>query len=69
MKKLTKAEETFLNGDSYCPDCYDDDDVDYVDDEGYDAGGHYVGAEDDAFVADFIRDQAKDEWYFFTKQV
>ena len=52
------AEEAFLNGTPYCPDCYDDDDVD---DEGYDAGGHYVGAEDDAFVADFIRDQAKGE--------
>ena len=52
------AEEAFLNGTPYCPDCYDDDDVD---DEGYDAGDHYVGAEDDAFVADFIRDQAKDE--------
>lgn len=59
MKKLTKAEEAFLNRSPYC---YDD-----VDDEGYDAGGHYVGAEDDAFVADFIRDQAKDEWYFLTK--
>ena len=58
MKKLNKAEEAFLNG---TPDCYDDVD------EGYDAGGHYVGAEDDAFVADFIRDQAKDEWYFLTK--
>ena len=58
MKKLTKVEEVFLNGTPYCPDCYDDD----VDDEGYDAGGHYVGAEHDAFVADFIRDQAKDEW-------
>lgn len=53
MKKLNKA---FLNG---TPDCYDD-----IDDEGYDAGGHYVGAENDAFVADFIRDQAKDELYF-----
>ena len=52
------AEEAFLNGTPYCPDCYDDDDVD---DEGYDAGDHYVGAEDDAFVADFIRGQAKDE--------
>ena len=52
------AEEAFLNGTPYCPDCYDDDDVD---DEGYDAGGHYVGAEDDAIVADFIRDQAKDD--------
>lgn len=62
MKKLTKPEEAFLNGTPDCPDCYDD-----VDDEGYDAGGHYVGAEDDAFVADFIRDQAKDEWYFLTK--
>lgn len=61
MKKLTKAEEAFLNGTPYC---YDDVDVD---DEGYDAGGHYVGAEDDTFVADFIRDQAKDERYFLTK--
>ena len=52
------AEEAFLNGTSYCPDCYDDDNVD---DEEYDAGDHYVGAEDDALVADFIRDQAKDE--------
>lgn len=56
MKKLPKAKEAFLNG---TPDCYDD-----VDDEGYDAGGHYVGAENDAFIADFIRDQAKDELYF-----
>lgn len=61
MKKLTKPEKAFLNGTPYCPDCYDDDDID---DAGYDTGGHYVGAEDDAFVADFIRDQAKDEWYF-----
>ena len=40
------TEEAFLNGTSYCPDCYDDNDID---DEGYDAGGHYVGAEDDAW--------------------
>lgn len=53
------AEEAFLNGTSYCPDCYDDDED--IDDEGYDAGGHYVGAEDDTFVADFLRDQAKDD--------
>lgn len=59
------AEEAFLNGTPYCPDYYDDDDVD---DEGYDAGGHYVGAEDDAIVADFIRDQAKDEMFESIKE-
>lgn len=53
------AEEAFLNGTSYCPDCYDEDED--IDGEGYDAGGHYVGAEDNAFVADFLRDQAKDD--------
>lgn len=36
---------------------------DFVDDEGYDAGGAYVGAEDDAFVDDFLRDQARDDLF------
>lgn len=41
---------------------YDEDD-EYVDENGCDAGGHYVGAEDDAFVADFLRDQARDDLF------
>ena len=40
---------------------YEDCDDEYVDENGCDAGGHYVGAEDDAFVADFLRDQVWDD--------